>query len=188
MCRRRRCRGPLARAQCDSQGHGRRSISSTGHGAEGFFFLQRVIRVCRVPPSGSVLTCLGFVVFLFMYVWRGPAGDHRSTGMKHPGYMFRPSDGSLPPSWQSADFRPRQQSGENFVVFRVAPVSSVRQGPLEGQRCQQASSLNFVPACFLLSLGDARTHGNREYPFTNSARPGESAPPRHTSRCQQYGV
>jgi hypothetical protein len=113
---------------------------TTGYGAEGspFFSLSDFVGpseqdfrvapcvVCRRvrPRRPGRSFC-----FLFFF-WRGPAGDHQSTGLKHPGYTFRQSGGSLPPSWQSAGFRPRQQSGEN-LFFRVAPVSSVFQAILK---------------------------------------------------------
>ena len=119
------CRGPLARAQCDSHGHGPKYIfRPQGTEQMGSPFAACPSVFAGSPQAGSLTAWVGRF-FLFMHVWRGPAGDHRSTGMKHPGYISRPSDGSLPPSRQGAGFRPRQQSGENFVVFRVAPVSSV---------------------------------------------------------------
>ena len=65
--------------------------------------------------------------------------------MKHPGYIFRPSAGSLPPPLAERRLEaPAAERGKHLFVFRVAPVSSVL--PFGGQRCQQASSLNFVPA------------------------------------------
>ena len=91
------------------------------------------------------------VVFVFCFFWRGPAGDHQSTGLKHPGYTFRQSGGSLPPSWQSAGFRPRQQSGEN-LFFRVAPVSSVFQAILKDSGASRPLVCTLCQ-CFLWLVG-----------------------------------
>ena len=103
----------MARAQCDSQGHGPQ-----------FPNVHRA-RSRRAPVGVACHQWL--LVFCCVCFSGGSAGHHRSTGSKHPGYSFRKSDGfPLPAPWQCLTLGPGSRAGK--LVFRVVPESSALRG------------------------------------------------------------